>query len=67
MGRWSDERRVSGVQEKDVDMAVETMETSGEAGDEFGFVGRRVGESVLRMEKEEASMELKKEIPRASS
>ena len=67
MGRWSEERQVSGVQERDEDMAVETMEMSGEAGGELGLVGRRVGESVLRMEKEEASMELKNAMPRASS
>ena len=31
---------------------------TGEAGGELGLEGRRVGESVLSMEKEEASMEL---------
>ena len=67
MGRWSEERQVSGDQEREDEMAVETRETSGEAGGELGLDGRRVGESVLRMEKEEASMELKNAMPRASS
>ena len=49
---------MSGDQEKDGERAVETSETSGDAGGELGLEGRRVGESVLSMEKEEASMEL---------
>ena len=57
---------MSGVQEKDEEMAVEAMEMSGEAGDKLVSVGRRIGESVLRMEKEEATMELKNAVPQAS-